>query len=434
MFQTSKIFLIFMLIMSFHGSLQTPNDTGPLSIDETAVLSTWDFEMQSWWPPFIYHDELILVYGEWNFGDQQILKVKTYNREWGTPQILANDGEFMGHLESADGLAFFWIETAREESGLKETICQRTLAEEWSPPSCTQAEPNIGDHFMISTSEGEMLLWSRNGYWEYELYENREWGEKQVLTTTEGYQRLLGVEFHENALWVFFETGSSDISYRVFTACELSGSESFLTEGFPYIYSIISYEGILMVFLEVQDAEYGSKTLAYTAYDGEWNPLQAVAGPEDGYLSNEFPLITEDGRLFVFWSGSEKNGNPADLYYRIYDGAWSRIYRLTDTPDLWESSCTVTEYDDKLMILWREKDSHHLYVSLAHETGISPESGETLRQVFPRKEPPEPVRSSLRIEKYIAPLLILITLSVIGIISIMKRKKSDQSPKKRQKK
>jgi hypothetical protein len=434
MLHKSKIFLALILLMCFHGSIHLQNDRTPISVDGTEVLTKWDYEMQSWWPPFIHDDEIWLVYGEWNFGNQQILKVRTYNGEWSTPQILTTNGEFITHLESVDGLVFFWIETTREESELIETICQRTFKEEWSPPSCSVAEPNVGAHFMVETPEGVKLVWSRSGSWEYQLYRGGEWEEKQVLTTLEGYRRLLRVIQHGDALWVFFETGTSDISYRVFNTGEISESKPLVTEGFPYMYSVLSYGNTLMVFLEVQDAEYDGKTLAYTAYDREWSPLQAVAGPEDGYLSGGFPLVTEDGRLFVFWNGSEKDGHSADLYYRIYDGAWSRIFRLTDTPDLWETACTMTEYHDELLFLWREKDSHLVYATTAHETGASNEYGNVLRQVSLREEPPEPIRNSLRIQNYIAPLLIVITIVVIGMILIMKRQKSDQPRKKRQKK
>ncbi|MGD2073019.1 MAG: hypothetical protein PVG65_05980 [Candidatus Thorarchaeota archaeon] len=431
MVQFVRFILGVFLIMSIHGwpSIQ---QASPITVRESEILTTWDYEMQSWWSPYYYDDQLWLVYGEWNFGDQQILKVKTYDGSWSTPQLLASNGELIGLFKSSDGLEFFWIETTREESALIETLCQRTFHGEWYPPTCFEMEFNVGNHFLLETAEEKTLVWSRSGSWEYQIHEGGKWGEKQTLYTPEGYRKLLDVAHHEDVLWVFFETGTSDISYRVFDTDMIMESVPFISDGFPYIYSIVSYGNSLMVFLEVQESDSSSKTLAVTVYDGEWSPLQTVAGPEDGYLSGGTPLITRDGRLLIFWNGSESEQNAADLYYRMFDGTWSHIYRLTNTPGLWESRCTVTEYHDMFLILWREKESHHVYATTAQETDTEYEYIESLRQVSLKKEPPVSPPSSMHLGKYIAPLMVLLAIMAIAIIIILKKRTFSQLSKKGQ--
>jgi hypothetical protein len=420
MVQLSSLVLGIFLILNIHGVFPL-NDSSPIVVEESEVLSSWDYEMQSWWLPFYYVDRLWVVYGEWNFGDQQILKVKTYDETWSDPQLLTSNGELIGLFESADALEFFWIETTREESALIETLCQKTFDGQWSPPICFETEFNVGNHFLLETAQGKTLVWSRSGRWEYQINQRGEWGAKQVLYTTEGYKKLLDVVYHEGDLWVFFETGTSDISYRVFDVEMINESVPFISDGFPYIYAVVSYGTTLMVFLEVQESDSSSKTLAVTMYDGEWSPLQAVCGPEDGYLSGGFPLITEDGRLLVFWNGSAPEQNTADLYYRMFDGTWSRTYRLTDTPQIWESSCTVTEYHDTFLILWREKESHHVYATTAHETDVAYEYVQSLRQISLKKEPPEPRQGSFQLSKYLPSIMALIVIIIIGIILFIKK-------------
>ena len=433
MLRISKIILVFILVGLFHGSLHIQQHS-PLIVDETDILTGWDYEMQSWWPPFEYDGKIWVVYGEWNFGNQQILKIKTYNGEWSDSQILTPDGEFLTQIESSDGLLFFWIESARDESAVTETICQRAYTNEWSSPLCSETAFNVGNHFMVETPEGIMLIWSRSGFWEYQLYETGGWKEKEVLSSTEGYHRLLKVLYHADSLWVFYESGTSDISYRVFGDNESQESIPFITEGFPYIYSVCSYNNSLMMFLEIQEKGSTGKTLAYTHYNGKWSSLQAVAGPENGYLSGGLPLVTEDGQVFVFWNGSDANSDLADLYYRVYDGNWSPIYRLTDTPDMWESTGTVTQYGDTFLILWREKNTRQVYATTAHHTDTSLEYSDGLRAVTLKEEPVDVNRNIYRIQRYIAPLMVIITICAIGAIIIMKRKNISGSKKKSRKK
>ena len=413
------------VVMLMYCPVQSDDMETPLTIEKTEALTEWDYEMVTWWSPFVYNGVLWLIYEEMTFDNKKIVKYKTYTGEWSSPQIVSDVGNFIAAVEDSGTLLFFWSTSEKGELEMIKDICFRTLAETWSQPSCADAEPYIGDQFVVKAPEGKIwLLWSRRGFWEYQVFQGDHWGEKQVLTTTEEYDKILKVFPWEDEVWIFYETETSDIYYRTVDNDGLSDPYPLMTEGYPYLYDVVQYGTALMVFLEVQGQETEQKTLVYTAYDKEWTPIQAVATPEEGFLSGGSAVTTSDGRIFVFWNGTEDlEVEPweVDIFYRVYDGNWSHVYKLTDTPEVWEASMTAAEYNDELVIVWREKESLIVYASHAHagEGGDIEEQGE-LEQVTPKEEPEEPEKKPsilFKVKKYVERYLSLIV--VVGVLAAL---------------
>lgn len=417
-------------------TVQSDRET-PLHLEKTEPMTEWEYEMIMWWNPFLSDNTLWLVYQELTFDNVKILKYRTFNGEWSSPQILSDTGNFVAAVGNLETLTFFWNTAVKGESEMIKSICFRTLAQEWSSPSCTEAEPYIGDQFVVRAPDGNIwLLWSRRGFWEYQVFEKDHWGEKQQLATTEEYDKILRAFSREDEVWLFYETGASDIYYRVLDQTGLSEPYPLVTEGFPYIHDIVQYGATVMVFLEVQEADTDQKALVYTVYDGEWSSLQAVASPQDGFLSGGSAVRMPDGRIFVFWNGTDAiDVQPweVDIFYRVYDGGWSGIYRLTDTPDAWETSVTGVEYNGSLILIWREKESLIVYASyVGAGEGESAEPAE-LEKVTPKTEPEKPERHSKIwnvVEKYLPLLLVGAALAAFSAVFFLKRRISSQKEKK----
>ena len=208
-------------------------------------------------------------------------------------------------------------------------------------------------------------------------------------------------------LWIFYEKATSDIYYRVFDHGLISEPFPLITEGFPYLQDAVVVGTKVMVFLQIQEEGKDQKTLVYRIYDGEWSSLEALASAEEGFLSGGAPVQMADGTVFIFWNGAqslETQPWKVDLYYRWYNGDWSGIYKLTDTPDIWEATFSGTEYEDQLVIIWRDKESTMVYASYASRgEGEAAEPGE-LEQVTPKIEPEKPETHSMwyyKIKEYL---------------------------------
>ena len=430
------------VVMLMYCPVHSDDMKTPLTVEKTEALTEWDYEMAAWWSPFVHNGALWLIYEELTSDNKRIVKYKTYTGEWSSPHTISDTGNFITAVEDSETLLFFWSTSEKGELEMIKEICFRTLTETWSQPSCTDAEPYIGDQFVVKTPEGNIwLLWSRRGFWEYQVLQEDHWGEKQVLTTTEEYDKILKVFPWEDEIWIFYETETSDIYYRTVDNEGVSDPYPLMTEGFPYLYDVVQYGTALMVFLEVQGQETEQKTLVYTAYDKEWTPIQAVAAPEEGFLSGGSAVTTSDGRVFVFWNGTEDSeAEPlkVDIFYRVYDGNWSRVYKLTDTPEVWETSMTAAEYNDEVIIVWREKESLIVYASHAHTGEGDIEEQSELEQVTPKEEPEEPEKKPsimFTVKKYVKKYLSLIV--VVGVLAalsgayiVKKRISSEEEVKK----
>lgn len=410
------------------------SDVEPLNIEKTEPITEWEYEMAGWWGPFVVGNELWLVYEELATETEGTLKYKTYTDEWSSPQVLANMGDFITVVEDDGTLFFFWNTEVSGESEMLKDICFKTLGDTWSQPFCSRAEPYIGDQFVATPSEGEIwLVWSRYGFWEYQVFQGDHWDEPRMLTSTEEYEKILKVFPFENEIWIFYETGTSDIFYRVANKNGISEPYQLITEGFPYLYDVVQHGDTLMVFLEVRGVETERKTLVYTAYDGEWTPMQAVGSPEEGFLSGGAAVTMSDGRTFVFWNGTDDvTVEPweVDIFYRVYDGSWSHVYRLTDTPDVWETAMTVAEYSGKLIIIWREKESKIVYASHVYTGGESEaEQPGELQKVTPKEEPEKPEKRPpllFTVKKYLNLIVVVCAVAALSGVYIVKKRMSSE--------
>ncbi|MBU7009481.1 MAG: hypothetical protein HXS46_02230 [Theionarchaea archaeon] len=411
----------------------------PVYIEETEQLTEDIYDMIIWWNPFIFEGNLWLVYGELTPLDIQHLYYRIYDGEWSSSFLLSEEGEFVAAVADDETLALFYTTLITEELEVRKNVCYRLFDGELSVPVCTESESYIGSQFITTGPDGKMwLLWNRRQYWEYQVFSEGQLSEKQVLITTEQYDQILHVLPVENELWIFYETGGSDIYYRALSEAGISEPYPLVTEGFPYLYGAVFTGQKVMVFLEVQEAGTDEKILTCITYDGQWGPLEALATPDDGYLTGGELIRMPDGRVFVFWVGTEDiTDKPwkVDIHYRVYGETWSAVYTLTDTPDMWETSPTVTVYDSQLVIVWKEKESQQVYASYARvEEGTGFEESGEFQQVTPKVEPEKPTSPPLkvRIKKYLylIPMgSVLVVLAVI--IYLKKRKSSGKEPERR---
>jgi hypothetical protein len=436
MLRNLLIFVIVVLLMCAPAHSESQEEDAPLYVEATQDLTTWEYEMVDWSSPFVFNNVLWLVYEELTFDNETLLMYRTYDGEWSPPETLADIGELIAVAKDPEALTFFWNTTTILETESIERICFRTFAQEWSTATCVEIEPRFGTQFVVKAPDGETwLLWSRGDSWEYQAFYGDHWGEEEVLATTKGYESILKVLELEDELWIFYETGISDIYYRVLTSEGLSEPQPVITGGFPYLYDVLLIDGKVTAFLEIRETGKEGKTLVYTAYDGEWSAPAALATPQDGFLSGGSTVTLSDGRVFVFWNGTRpQESEEVDIFYRMYDGNWSRMYALTNTPDIWETTSTPVEYSGKLIILWRDKDSHHVYASTVslEGGGTAAESGE-LQQVIPEKEPegPQAKRSPFwRIRKYVFLIPVGGALAVLLGFLYLKRRFSTKEEKK----
>jgi len=432
-------FLLTLAVCVSCSVLSGAGESSPLYVEKTEQLTEGPYEMVIWWNPLSF-DELWLLYGELAPEGVQTLKYRIYDGEWSSPHTLADKGEFITAFKEGETLIFFWNTMMEGESEIIKSTCVRQVDGEWSQPLCVEPEPYVGDQFCVKFDGEIWLLWSRIGFWEYQVFQGDHWGEKQVLLTVpEEYYQIHEVVPVEDELQIFYERGRSDIYCRKLTREGLAEPEPVVTEGFPYLHGAAVVDGVVMAFLEVQ-AEGGRKTLVYTEYDEGWGPLGAVATPEDGYLAGGSFVTLEDGRLFVFWSGTqdvEEKLQKADIYYRVYDGNWSEVYQLTDTPDVWETSPTAAAYQNRMVIVWREKDSQLVYAShVLLGEGEMTESDE-LPQVTPQPEPEEPERTPpgiiTKVKKYVKEYIILLPVGgVLALLAVVyfKKKKTEEVEEK----
>ncbi len=431
--------ILVVLVYSAHAGAEET----PLHIEKTEQLTESEYEMAIWWNPFAVDGVLWLIYEEL-LEDEQILKYRIYNGEWSSPLILADRGEFLGSVTEGESVTLFWNTQVQEESETVKSTCFKRLSDEGDTPVCSESESHAGDQFVVKTPDGEIwLLWSRIGFWEYQVLQEDHWSEKQVLLDTPGeYNRILEVVSREDDMWIFYEAGRSDVYSRVVTGGQISEPYPVATEGFPHLEGVTFVGTTPMVLLEVQEGDVGQKTLAYTTYDEGWTQLEAVATYKDGYLAGGSFYNLEDGKLLVFWSGTEtveQKPPLVDIYYRVYDGAWSRVYALTGTPTVWETSPTIAGYGDQLVIIWREKNMRLVFASYASfgEGGYG--EPEELKQAAPKKEPEEPEKSSsLRwstvkryIEKYIILLPVGAVVGVLAVVAYLRREKREEVEKPR---
>ncbi|MBU7018437.1 MAG: hypothetical protein HXS44_13080 [Theionarchaea archaeon] len=415
----SRVLIILVLVCT---SLPGLTGESPLSLEGTEELSGWEYEIVAWEDPFIFNDTLWLVYEELSWGYDKIIKYRTYDGVWSSPEALSNKGEFIAALGSNGQLTVFFNEEIVSESGTQKNVCMKTGLQEWSSSSCYETGSYLGSEFLIERSDGLWLLWSRRGFWEYQVWDGNQWTEPEVLAVTEAYDEILRVVQVGDDVWIFYKTGTSDIYYRVLDDT-LSEPYSIITEGFPYVYDVRVVDTTVFLFMEVQEAESDKKTLVYTVYDGVWSPLQAVAAPEEGYLAGGSCALISDGRLFVFWNGTAFDESSVEIFYRVYDGSWSQVYALTDTPDVWETVPRAIEYKGRLIVIWREKESHKVSASYARMKDIPVEPDE-LRPVNLKVEPEQPTWNPwvLKIREYAGPLLVISVLIVLGALIYVKRR------------
>jgi hypothetical protein len=411
-------------------------DESPLSLEGTEELSGWEFEIVAWEDPFVFNDALWLVYEELSWGYDKLIKYRVYDGVWSSPEALSNKGEFIAALGDDGELTVLLSEEIISESGTRKNICMKTGLQEWSSSLCSETGLYLGSEFVVERSDGLWLLWSRRGFWEYQVWDGNQWTEPEVLAVMEAYDEIVEVIQVGDDVWIFYKTGTSDIYCRVLGET-LSEPQPLVTEGFPYVYDVCLVDTSVWVFLEVQEAETEKKTLVYTVYDGVWSPLEAVAAPEEGYLAGGSCVLVSDGRLFVFWNGTASVESTVDIFYRVYDGSWSRVYALTDTPDVWETVPMAAEYKGNLIIIWREKESHKVSASYAQVRDVPLERGE-LRPVNLKVEPEQPTWNpwALKIQEYAGPILVVSVLIVLGALIYMKRRvileKSDTKEKKKE--
>jgi hypothetical protein len=409
---------------------QSDTQDEPVHLERTEQLSEWTYEMAVWWKPVIYSNTLWLFYQELGNENEEILQYRTYDGVWSSPQTLSSPGDFIAAVEDDGVLTVFWNTAIKEESEIVKNICFKTFANQWSQPSCAEPEPFIGDQFIVELTDSIWLVQSRRGFWEYQIFQKDGWSSLQVLATTEGYDRILKVVSQGDDVWIFYESEASDIYCRVFHQQTLSESYLLAAEGFPYLVDVVQVDTEMLVFFELQETGAHGKTLAYTRFHGEWSPLEAVATPEEGFLSAGSAVGLSDNRVFVFWNSGEPGTvqpQKADISYRVYDQKWSHIYTLTDTPDVWETVPTAVEYTDQLIIIWRDKESRIVYASYAFlgEGGAGGES-DPLQSVAPKAEPEGPPPPPVRVDTHV--VLILVGIGVVLLLVIrVKRKKSDMS-------
>ena len=431
MLRTCTFFV--MLVVLVYSSVQPGllNDS-PLHLEETEKLSTWEYEIVSW-NPVVVNNVFWLFYDELTWGNETILKYMVYDGEWSSPETLSETGEFTAAVEEGGIFTLFWNEAVREESGTTKSICSKTFEGEWSSLSCTETGQYAGRQFIVTMPDKTWLLWSRWGFWEYQVLED-QWSSPQVLTTTEEYDEILDVLVVKDSTWIFYKTGSSDLYYRVLQEGVLSEVNPLVTEGFPYLYDVLTYDTDILVLLEVQDSETDSKTFVYTAYNGTWSPLRAVASPEDGYLAGGSAVRVSDGRVFIFWNGTDTAGEPqgSDIFYRVYNGTWSIPYRLTDTPDAWETSPTAAEYKGNLIIIWRDKESHAVSASHVSVQDVPLDKAGELRLVTPKTEPIPPKWNPwvIKIKQYSYLVGMTVVLAGFAVLVYLKRRlSSGEKPK-----
>lgn len=421
---------------SLAGAVQ---ETGPpLYLGETEQLSQSAYEIATWWTPFLYDNALWLVYGNLKEEGNVALEYRTYTGTWSPPEAFSDMGEFVAALVEEGALTLFWTTMERKEEELVTSICFETLTTEWSSPSCTVSPPFLKSPFVVKVPWGETwLLGSRRGFWEYQPLEGGLWGGVTVLTTTADFDEILKVIPAQDTLWIFYETGTSDLYCRTVTSEGISEPQPLVTEGFPYLYDVVVDGERVMVFVEVEEAG-SQKVLACMTYEGGWGPLEAVAPSDVGYLSGGTALRTGDGRVFVFWNGTEDvTVQPwkVDLYYRVYDGGWSEVYKLTDTPDEWEATVTATEYNGEILLLWREKELSLVYASHVRvgEAG-TPGQATGLQSVVPvtepeKKEGPTWLNFSVilfRLKKYTSLIPVVVVVVVVAVLWFMKRKPPEE--------
>ncbi len=415
----SRVLVILVLVCT---SLPGLTGESPLFLEGTEELSGWEFEIVAWEDPFVFNDTLWLVYEELSWGYDKIIKYRTYDGVWSSPEALSNKGKFITALGNNGQLTVFFNEEITSESGTQKNICMKTGLQEWSSSSCHETGVYLGSEFIVERSDGLWLLWSRWGFWEYQVWDGNQWTEPEVLAVTEAYDEILRVIQVDDDVWIFYKTGTSDIYYRVL-GDTLSEPYPIIMEGFPYVYDVCVVDTTVFLFMEVQEAEPDKKTLAYTVYDGAWSPLEAVAAPEEGYLAGGSCILVPDGRLFVFWNGTASEESSVEIFYRVYDGSWSQVYALTDTPDVWETVPRAAEYKGDLIIIWRDKDSHKVSASYAKMRDVPLEPHE-LRPVNLKVEPEQPTWNPwvLKIREYIGPILVVGVLVVLGALIYMKRR------------
>ena len=421
--------ILVMLVVLVYSSVQPGLlDDSPLHLEETEKLSTWEYEIVSW-NPLVVNNTFWLFYDELTWGNETILKYMVYDGEWSSPETLSETGEFVATVKEGGVFTLFWNEAQRGESEITKSICSKTFDGEWSLLSCTETGQYAGREFIVTMTDETWLLWSRWGFWEYQVLLEDQWGSPQVLTTTEEYDEILDVLVVKESTWIFYKTGSSDLYYRVLQEGVLSEAYPLVTEGFPYLYDVFVYDTDILVLLEVQDAETDSKTLVYTVYNGTWSPLRAVASPEDGYLAGGSTIRMSDGRAFIFWNGTdsvEGQSADADIFYRVYDGTWSKIYALADTPDTWETSPTATEYEGNLIIIWRDKESHAVSASHVSIRDVPLEEAGELRLVTPKTEPIPPKWNPwvIKIKQYSYLVIMAVVLAGLAVLLYLKRRLS----------
>lgn len=444
MVRTLAFFATLLVLMYLPAQPAHLEGNPPLYIEKTEQLTTWRYEMETWWNPFVSDDILWLFYSEQGLENMHILVYRNYVGEWSSPQLFSESGNFVAALED-ETLTFFWSTSEEREEEIVKTLCTATYSGEWSSPSCAETPPHLRDEFVVKRPNGEIwLLWGRMGFWEYQVFRGDHWSEKQTLATTEAYDQILKVCSIGEDLWIFYEAGTTDIYSkttdiycRVYREGEISDPQPLVTQGFPYLRDVVVHDGKVMVFVEIQEAGSEQEALVSTVYDGSWSPLEAVAASAEGFLSGG-SAIKMGEKIFIFWNGtadSAAESPKVDIYYRVYDGGWSEIYNLTQTPDVWEASFTVTEYNGSLVIIWRDKDSQLVSASYARlGEGGTTQKPSQLQTVVPKMQPKEKTPNPLvRLGKYGTLLPVGGVLAALAAVLYVKRRTSSGEVKKQKK-
>ncbi len=116
---------------------------------------------------------------------------------------------------------------------------------------------------------------------------------------------------------------------------------------------ILANDGRIWLFFRssrdtVYDPYKGNTEIYYKIFDGAWfGDIRLTNSPGGDFM----PSVAQsaDGRIWVVWTSDRDGEENLSVYYKVYDGRWSKDIKLTEG----QASSIVQASDGKIIVLYR---------------------------------------------------------------------------------